>query len=54
MRKTIILLSFIMPFHFGGYETMVNSSVKNNSGHLRIFREAFVSSMRLCGCTTVE
>ncbi|MCP4631153.1 MAG: hypothetical protein GY850_47730 [bacterium] len=50
-RRTIItvsgiafacfLLVFIMSFQFGGYETMINSSVKIHSGHLQIQAKDF-------------
>ena len=36
-----LLLVFIMSFQFGGYETMINSSVKIHTGHLQIQADGF-------------
>ncbi len=36
-----LLLVFIMSFQFGGYETMINTSVKIHSGHLQLQAKDF-------------
>lgn len=36
-----LLLVFIMSFQFGGYETMINSSVKIHTGHIQIQADGF-------------
>ena len=32
-----VVLIFMLSFQFGSYETMINSSIKINTGHLELF-----------------
>ena len=44
-----LLLVFMLSFQFGGYETMINTSVRVNSGHLQIQAKGYLDNheMRL-------
>ena len=42
-----ILLVFMLSFQFGSYDTMINSSVKINTGHLQIQAKGYNENRKM-------